>query len=57
VGYQPHVSGVAQKGSDSAVAEVGKPIPYEQIIANTTSKTMNATLASGTMNATLASAQ
>ena len=53
----PPGTGVAPKGSESAVAEVGKPIPYEQIIANTTSKTMNATLASGTMNATLASAQ
>ena len=41
----PPGTGVAPKGSESAVAEVGKPIPYEQIIANATSKTMNATLA------------
>jgi nitrite reductase (NO-forming) len=41
----PPGTGVAPKGSESAVAEVGKPIPYEQIIANTTSKTQNATLA------------
>ena len=41
----PPGTGVAPKGSESAVAEFGKPIPYEQIIANTTAKTMNATLA------------
>jgi nitrite reductase (NO-forming) len=41
----PPGTGVAPKGSESAVAEWGKPMPYEQIIANATSKTMNATLA------------
>lgn len=41
----PPGTGVAPKGSESAVAEWGKPLPYEQIIANATSKTMNATLA------------
>ena len=41
----PPGTGVAPKGSASPVADWGKPIPYEQIIANSTAKTQNATLA------------
>jgi nitrite reductase (NO-forming) len=47
---QPPGTAVAPKGSDSAVANWSKPIPYEQIIgtgSSATSKTMNATLAYG----------
>jgi nitrite reductase (NO-forming) len=42
---QPPGTAVAPKGSDSAVANWSKPIPYEKIIANATAKTQNATLA------------
>jgi nitrite reductase (NO-forming) len=42
---QPPGTAVAPKGSDSAVANWSKPIPYEKIIANSTAKTQNATLA------------
>ncbi len=48
----PPGTGVAPKGSESAVAEWGKPMPYEQIIAQA-----KATPASKTSNATLAYAQ
>jgi plastocyanin len=41
----PPGTAVAPKGSASAVADWGKPIPYEKIIANSTAKTQNATLA------------
>src|SRR5215204_3168217 len=41
----PPGTAVAPKGSDSAVADWSKPIPYEKIIANATAKTQNATLA------------
>jgi nitrite reductase (NO-forming) len=48
----PPGTGVAPKGSESVVAEWGKPIPYEQIIAQASAAT-----APTTSNATLAYAQ
>ena len=48
----PPGTGVAPKGSESAVADWGKPLPYEQIIAEASAET-NST----TANATLAYAQ
>ena len=59
---QPPGTAVAQKGSDSAVANWSKPTPYEQIIKTAEAKTPLKTpgtpdSASKTQNATLASAQ
>ncbi|HET8858229.1 MAG TPA: plastocyanin/azurin family copper-binding protein [Nitrososphaeraceae archaeon] len=50
----PPGTGVAPKGSDSPVAEWGKPMPYEQIIAEASAQPA---AGSTTSNATLAYAQ